>query len=455
MDRKQLLAERQKQHKQCTKTIRDFLDNIVDNQSFVESNEFFASEEGGKSVVWGQATVGGKLVFLVAQNSEVTQGGMNKQQAEKFVKACDTAYYNDLPIIFVLDSCGGKIEEGVALLDSYASILASAKQANQPSICIVKGNALGSMSLFASLCDFVYMTDESVMSINSPAVLAAQENLKGTASELFGAKLQGENGICTFAIKKEELGGHISKLLDTLYCVGEEVSEADLNKALGKIESSSAKEKIVQLADKDSFIEFYADCAKTVIAGLAKIGGYSVGIVATDKQVCDGAICAGSLNKISKIADICYLGGLPLITLVDCPGAPVKMSLEESSVLSSVEKYIQSIDGVSRIALITGEAIGLGYTLLASKALGCDSVIAWENAVVAPVAKEVGGIVVYGDEIAKAEDPVQARADAIAKYEAVDSDPYYAAKAGLIDNVIEAKYSRIYLISQLQAMLDK
>ena len=87
--------------------------------------------------------------------------------------------------------------------------------------------------------------------------------------------------------------------------------------------------------------------------------------------------------------------------------------------------------------------------------MGCDSVIAWESAVVAPVAKEVGGIVVYGDEIAKAEDPVQARADAIAKYEAVDSDPYYAAKAGLIDNVIEAKYSRIYLISQLQAMLDK
>ena len=109
MDRKELLAERQKQHKQCTKNIKDFLGNIIDDQSFVESNEFFASENGGKSVVWGQASIGGKLVFVVAQNSEVTQGGMSKLQAEKFVKACNVAYDNNLPTVFVLDSCGGKV----------------------------------------------------------------------------------------------------------------------------------------------------------------------------------------------------------------------------------------------------------------------------------------------------------------------------------------------------------
>lgn len=455
MDRKQLLAERQNQHKQCTKNIKDFLGNVIDDQSFVESNEFFASENGGKSVVWGQASIGGKLVFVVAQNSEVTQGGMNKQQAEKFVKACNVAYDNNLPTVFVLDSCGGKIDEGVALLDSYASILASAKETNQPSICIIKGNALGSMALFASLCDFVYMTSESVMAINSPSVLSAQENLSGDAKSLFGAKLQNENGACTFVVKKEELGSHLSKLLDTLYSVGDELSEADLNKALGKIEGANAKDKIKQLADKDSFIECYEGYAQNVVAGLAKIGGYSVGIVATDKNVCNGTICSGSLDKISKIADLCYLGGFPLITLVDCPGVPAKMTFEESSIYSIVPKYIQSIEGVRRISVITGDAIGLGYTLLASKSLGCDSVIAWESAVVAPVAKEVGGVVVYNNEIAKAENPVQAREDAIAKYEQVDSDPYFAAEKGLIDKVIEAKYTRIHLIAELQAIFNK
>lgn len=455
MDRKELLAERQKQHKQCTKSIKDFLNNVIDDQSFVESNEFFANETGGKSVIWGQASIGGKLVFVVAQNSEVTQGGMNKQQAEKFVKACNVAYDNNLPTVFVLDSCGGKIEEGVALLDSYASILASAKETNQPSICIVKGNALGSMALFASLCDFVYMTEDSVMSINSPSVLSAQENLVGNANALFGSKLQSENGTCTFVVKKEELGAHVSKLLDTLYSVGDDLSDAELNKALGKIEGASAKDKIIQLSDKDSFIECYADYAKNVVAGLAKIGGYSVGIVATDKSQLDGVICPGSLGKISKIADICYLGGLPLITLVDCPGAPVCTRIEQSSFLTDVSKYVQSIEGVSRISVITGDAIGLGYTLLASKSLGCDSVIAWENAVVAPVAKEVGGLVVYNEEIAKADDPLQARADAIAKYEQVDSDPYFAAEKGLIDKVIEAKYTRIHLIAELQAIFNK
>ena len=70
MDRKELLAERQKQHKQCTKNIKDFLGNVIDDQSFVESNEFFALEQDKREIYllkkWTE-----KEAYFKACNSDV------------------------------------------------------------------------------------------------------------------------------------------------------------------------------------------------------------------------------------------------------------------------------------------------------------------------------------------------------------------------------------------------
>ena len=459
MDRKQLLAERQNRHKQCTKGIKDFLTAFIDEKSFVENNEFFANEENGESVVCGQASIGGTLVYVVAQNSEVMQGGMSKRQAEKFINACDIASnYNKLPVVFVLDSCGGKIDEGIELLDCYSKLVDILADMVQPSICIVKGNALGSMALFAGLCDFVYMTDDGIIALNSPSVLAARENANEKETDLFGKKVNEEkSGLCSFIVGKNELGSHIAKLLATT--VSKEYvapSDAELNRAVTKIEKTSdVRERVKQLADKDSFIEIYEKFDDREITGFAKIGGYSVAILANNSAIDDGRINQNAVKKLNKFADLVFGYDLPLISLVDCKGIEESIDLEQSTIIYAIANLTKKLAQIDRVSLVAGNAIGLGYTLFASSSLGYQhSIIAWENAVIAPVEKSVGGLVMYQEEISKADDPVSARNAAIEKYETMDSDPYIAAQNGFVNSVIEAKNSRIYLISKLQVMCN-
>lgn len=456
MDRKKLFAERQKQHKQCTKSIKDFLNTFIDSQSFVENNEFFANDDGGNSVIWGRASIDGRPVFLVAQNSEVMQGGMSAKQADKFVFACKEAGKTHLPVVFVLDSCGGKIEEGVSLVDSYAKILSCVQgdfSPYQTRICVVKGNALGNMAVFASMCDFVYMTDESVLSLNSPSAVCAGQNISGAANELFGKKLHSEKtGVCTFYTDKDKLGGHLAKMLGIMSPSCDELSEKELNKALPKIEQTKdIRERIAQLADADGFVEFRPDYAQEIITGIAKIGGYPVGIIANNPGV-NGKLTYGGVNKATQFANFLLFKNMTLLTLVDCGGVDDAYEQEQSALSYQLAEFLSNIKFLKKLSLITGKAIGLGFTALAAKSMGYNHIVAWESAVVAPVCKTVGGPVIYSDEIASADDPVAAREQAIEKYETVDSDPYYAAEAGLIDNVIDAKQSRVYLIAKLQSL---
>lgn len=459
MDRKKLLAERQKQHKQRTENVTRFLNTFLDEKSFVENNEFFADDDGGESIVCGQASIGGNLVYVIAQNSEVMQGGMNVNQAKKFLSVCGDAFRYNLPIVFVLDSCGAKICDGIELMDFYSQLIDAAECIDTPKICIVKGNALGNMAMFASICDFIYMTEDGIISLNSPSVILANENSSSNVKDVFGKKIQlQKTGICSFNVIQTELNAHIAKLLD-IVLQNSVVSpdETELNRVLSKIEKTAdTRGRLKQLADKDTFIEIYPEFEDSVITGFAKIGGYPVALLANNGSINQGKITKSSMEKIIKFSDLNARLGMYMISVVDCIGLDDTIESEHSTLLSSISNYIRNIKYVDRISLIVGNAIGAGYTLFASKGYGqLSAVIAWENAVVAPVKKSVGGPVVYQAEVANAQDPVAARNAAIEKYETIDSDPYIAAQKGLIDNVVEAKNSRLYLISKLQAIYNE
>ena len=71
MERKGLLSERKRSHKELTKDIRSFLDGFVDEKSFVENDAFYFSDgdNAGKSVICGRASIGGVFVYVIAQNA--------------------------------------------------------------------------------------------------------------------------------------------------------------------------------------------------------------------------------------------------------------------------------------------------------------------------------------------------------------------------------------------------
>ena len=111
--------------------------------------------------------------------------------------------------------------------------------------------------------------------------------------------------------------------------------------------------------------------------------------------------------------------------------------------------YLYSQLCVPKIALITGSAIGAGYTAFCSKSFA-DYSLAWPDAQIGALEAVSAAQLLYSDEIAKAKNK-NAAAEKLAEAYAEENTTAAAVSAkGYIDNVIEPAFSRQYIISALQ-----
>ena len=228
------------------------------------------------------------------------------------------------------------------------------------------------------------------------------------------------------------------------------LDEKELNKTVLRLEKADGSEFLNKICDKE-FLEVGCGFAPECVTGFGKLGGISVGFVSQN-----GAISCKGLDKATRFVELCEKLEIPLISVIDSDGAEISLRTETSPVLTRISKLIKALSDtcLPKISLIKGKASGIAYTVFASKQLGFENVIAWDSAEISAVPAVTGGVAIYADDIANAADPVKVREEAIEKFRFSDADPYNSAILGLVDNVIEPKYTRVYLIAALQTFAD-
>jgi acetyl-CoA carboxylase carboxyltransferase component len=82
-------------------------------------------------------------------------------------------------------------------------------------------------------------------------------------------------------------------------------------------------------------------------------------------------------------------------------------------------------------------------------------VLAWPSAEIAVMGPEGAVNVIFRRELAEATDPVARRATLVEDYRQRFANPYIAAGAGFIDNVIEPHETRPRLINILEMLQNK
>ncbi|MCL1901116.1 MAG: methylmalonyl-CoA carboxyltransferase, partial [Firmicutes bacterium] len=193
MDKINGLKEIKRQINAVSKSTRDFINSLVDELSFVESDTFYKGEKNdvnsGEGVICGYARIDDSPVFIFAQNFDVLSGGLTSGQADKIIKCLNSAEKLGYPVISILSTHGAKIDEGLSSLEGFAKVISksSSLYGVVPQICVIKGDVLGSMSYYAANCDFVYMLSDSVLCPTSPLVAAAGSNKNTDKNALFGA----------------------------------------------------------------------------------------------------------------------------------------------------------------------------------------------------------------------------------------------------------------------------
>ena len=461
------------QHKAGKKTARERIDALLDAASFVEIDKFVKGgsvspgregvAEVGEGVVCGYGAVEGRPVFVFAQDYTVLSGSVSVAHARKILKVIDMAATSGVPVIGILDSGGSRIAEGVAAIDSYAAILKKLNDISGvvPTVCVVAGNCIGTAAYIAASMDFCFTIDKvSTVALHGPQIYKSAFGDEVDVKTAFSAEAANkETGVAQFLAGSEDACyAELKKLLgylpgNNLEGAPYELGADDLNRKLSGFDDAYEPKALIQnVTDGGICLEYQALYGTEMVTAFGRINGNVVGFVA---NAADGSISPRAARKAARFISILDAYNIPVVTFTNCAGSA--LSLKEHCMTTAGAGLIAAYAGCGTplLNVIVGEAVGDGYAMMCPKALGADLVYAWPQAVITAMPAEAGGLLMYEDEIAAAQDGVQAKQDAIEKYRKEYANPWQAAEQGVVDDVIEPAATRQMLAAGLEMCQTK
>ena len=467
-------------------TARERIELLLDNGSFREIDAFVVHREHnfgmdkkrflGDSVITGWGTIDGRLVYIFSQDFTVFGGSLGGVHAEKVVKIMDMAMRNGAPVIGINDSGGARIQEGVVSLGGYADIFLRNTLASGvvPQISAIMGPCAGGAVYSPALTDFIIMVKKSsYMFITGPDVVKTVTGEEVTFEELGGATTHNtESGVAHMAAESEA---------DALYLIRELMSYLPSNNmedppfvptqddplrteaALDSIipdnpnKPYDIKEVIHLIVDDGKFYEIQELYAPNIVIGFARLGGFSVGIVANQPMVLAGVLDINASEKAGRFVRFCDAFNIPLIVFEDVPGFLPGTDQEYGGIIRHGAKLLYAFceATVPKITVVTRKAYGGAYCVMNSKHIRADLNLAWPSAEIAVMGPDGAVNIIFRRELAEAEDPAAKKAELVEHYREQFANPYTAAKQGYVDDVIEPHETRPRLINALNMLQNK
>ncbi len=497
-DRLQLLREKQaqalegggekrieQQHKKGKLTARERIHFLLDEGSFEEigmlvthrATDFGMDQQKvyGDGVITGYGTVGGRLVYVFAQDFTVFGGSLSETHAEKICKIMDMAMRNGAPVIGLNDSGGARIQEGVSSLGGYADIFYRNVRASGviPQISAIMGPCAGGAVYSPAMTDFILMVEEtSYMFVTGPNVVKTVTNETITSEELGGALAHASKSGVTHLTADNDVDclDKIRRLLsympqnceekstDLPYVTGEEKRPALTTMIPAHPNQPYDMRDIIrEIMDTGSFLEIQENFADNIVIGFARIAGKSIGIVANQPASLAGVLDVKSSKKAARFVRFCDCFNIPLLVLVDVPGFLPGADQEWNAIITNGAKllYAFSEATVPRITLITRKAYGGAYDVMNSKHIGADLNFAWPSAEIAVMGAKGAIEIIFKKEIDEASDRASRMKELEEDYNDTFANPYKAANRGFVDEVIHPEDTRRKLISGFRMLENK
>jgi len=474
-----------KQHGKGKLTASERLKLLLDKNSFTELNgvmelqshnyDLQEKKRPGDGIITGYGRINNRPVCVFAQDFNFMGGSMGEVHNTKIALLQEHALKVGCPIIGLYDSGGARIQEGVHGLDIGGRIFKNNTFASGviPQISVILGPCAGIAVYSPALTDFIFMVKNiSNMFITGPDVIKSVTGEEIDFDSLGGSVPHSEkSGVASFVADNEkECFDMIKVLLSYLpqnnmenpnyINISDSASRENikLNSLVPKDPKKvyDVKEVIKEVTDKNTFMELQESYAANAIIGFARLNSNSVGIVANQPQISAGCLDINSSGKIARFVRLCDAFNIPIINLVDVTGYLPGIDQEHNGIIRQGAKvlFAYSEASVPKIAMVMRKAYGGAYIALASKEMGYDKVIAWENAEIAVMGAEQAVNIIHRKELI-GKNAEKVRKQKIKEYEDKFLSPVDAAKAGRVDIIIDPKESRKTLISCLDMLINK
>ena len=490
----------EKQHAQGKMTARERVDYLIDEDSeFFEIGAFAGyemyEEYGGcpaGGVVVGIGYVSGRQCMVVANDATVKAGAWFPITAKKNLRAQEIAMENRLPLIYLVDSAGvflpmqdeifpdkehfGRMFRNNAIISSMGI----------PQISAIMGSCVAGGAYLPIMSDEALIVEGTgSIFLAGPYLVKAAIGEDVDGETLGGATTQSEiSGITDYKMPDDKTClDTIKDLVDkmgTFQDAGFDRKESkppkkDPEELLGYFPDSATKpynsyEIIHRLVDESKLTEYKKDYGKTIICAYARIDGWSVGIVANNRQVVKskkgemqfgGVIYSDSADKAARFIMNCNQKKIPLVFLHDVTGFMVGTRSEHGGIIKDGAKMVNAVSNstVPKFSIIIGNSYGAGNYAMCGKAYDPRIIVAWPTAKIAVMGGAQAAKVLTQIEVAsakrkgqvfdeKSEDELYKK---IKERYDEQTTPYYAAARLWVDAIIHPMDTRQIISMGIEA----
>jgi acetyl-CoA carboxylase carboxyltransferase component len=440
--------------------------------------------------------VSGKQCIVVANDATVKAGAWFPMTGKKNLRAQEIAMENRLPIIYLVDSAGvylpmqdeifpdkehfGRIFRNNAVMSSMGIVQISAVMGS----CVAGGAYLPIMS------------DESLIVNKTGTIfLAGSYLVKAAIGEsidnetLGGATTHTEiSGVCDYKVDSdEECLQTIRDLMDKIghsESAGFDRKEAllpkvELKTVYGIVPADRSKpydtkELLRALVDDSEFTEYKSDYGKSIVCAYARIDGWSVGIVANQREIIKsakgemqfgGVIYSDSADKAARFIMNCNQKNIPLVFLQDVTGFMVGSKSEHGGIIKDGAKLVNAMANsvVPKFTVVVGNSYGAGNYAMCGKAYDPRLIVGWPTAEIAVMSGASAAKVLLQIEVAS----LTAKGEVITPerekelYDTIKNrydeqiSPYYAASRLWIDAIIDPAKTREVISLGIEAANHK
>lgn len=443
-------------------------------------------------VICGIGSIAGRLSVIVANDASVKAGAWFPITGKKNLRAQEIAMENQLPIVYLVDSAGvylpmqdeifpdkehfGRIFRNNAQMSAQGIVQISAIMGS----CVAGGAYLPVMSDEAMIVD----KTGSIFLAGSYLVKAAIGESIDNES-LGGATTHCEiSGVTDFKAKDDaaalkRIQSLISRIGVTPKAGFDRIDPQPPEEAVENVFRILPKERnqpydtytlLKAIVDADSLEEYKPDYGKTLITTYARIDGWSVGIVANQRQICKnskgemqfgGVIYSDSADKATRFIANCNQRKIPLVFLQDVTGFMVGSKSEHGGIIKDGAKMVNAVANsvVPKFTVITGNSYGAGNYAMCGKAYDPRFIVAWPSAQMAVMGGAQAAKVLLqietaaqkkkGKDISKEEE--EKLLEKIETRYSEQTQPLYAAARLWVDAIIDPTQTREWISMGIKA----
>jgi acetyl-CoA carboxylase carboxyltransferase component len=460
---------------------RDRIAKLVDEGSFVEDGLYanvLAGDLPADGVVTGTATVDGRPVSLMANDSTVKAGSWGARTVEKIVRIIETAYRIGTPMVWLVDSAGARITDQVEMFPGrrgagkifHTQVRASG---SIPQVCALFGPSAAGGAYIPAFCDVVVMVDGNAsMYLGSARMVEMVVGEKTTLEEMGGAKMHCTvSGVGHFLAKDEPeaietVRAYLSYLPSNWTqpppsAEARPAGKGDLRALVPTSERQAfdMRRYVKAVLDDGSFFEIHALWARELVVGFGRLDGEVVGVVANNPMFKGGVLFVDSADKATRFIQLCDAFNVPLLFFADVPGFMVGTAVEREGIIRHGAKMISAVSEatVPKFSVIVRKAYGAGLYAMCGPGFEPDATLALPTAMIAVMGAEAAVNAVHYNRIQAIADETE-RAAYVQKlrddYNA-DIDIVRLASELVVDAIIEPEDLRGELVRRVARARSK